>query len=248
MLNIVIPMAGAGSRFAKEGYTDPKPLIPVAGVPMIKLVINNLRPAQPHRFIFICQAAHLVAYPKLADNLRAWAPGCAIVEVEGLTEGAACTVLSARTLIDSDEPMMVANSDQYVDVDINAYLAGVGSDDGYIMTMPGNDPKWSYVRRENGRVVEVVEKVVVSDEATVGIYNFAKGRQFVEFADAMIAANERVNNEFYVAPVYTRMAAAGANIGTCNIGDRMHGIGIPTDLAQFLVTPVCAAAVAKVAA
>lgn len=244
MLNIVIPMAGAGSRFAKEGYTDPKPLIPVVGVPMIKLVIENLRPAVPHRFIFICQAAHLQAYPQLEANLRTWAPGAEVVTVDGLTEGAAVTVLAARQFINDSNPLMIANSDQYVDIDIDGYLAAMGDSDGLIMTMPAQDPKWSYVRREAGRVVEVVEKQVVSDEATVGIYNFAAGKDFVAGALAMIAQNERVNNEFYVAPVYTRLAVAGARVETFDIGDRMHGIGIPDDLNEFLKTEVCARAVA----
>ncbi|ELN4703426.1 NTP transferase domain-containing protein, partial [Escherichia coli] len=136
MLNIVVPMAGAGSRFAVAGYKDPKPLIPVHGVPMIKVVIDNLTPACEHRFIFICQAAHVEAYG-LQEKLQAWAPGCAIVELDGLTEGAACTVYAARELINSDDPVMIANSDQYVDIDINDYLRSmeVQQADGLIMTM-----------------------------------------------------------------------------------------------------------------
>lgn len=243
MLNIVIPMAGAGSRFAKEGFVDPKPLIPVHGQPMIKVVIDNLRPACPHRFIFICQRAHVAAYG-LKEKLTAWAPGCEIVELDGLTEGAACTVLAASSLIDNEDALMIANSDQYVDCDINAYLAGMeaGKLDGYIMTMRANDPKWSFVGLDaDGCATTVVEKEVISDEATVGIYNFRHGRDFIAAVHSMIAADLRVNGEFYVAPAYNELIKGGQRIGVFNIGvdgAGMHGLGIPADLKAFLALPL----------
>ena len=249
MLNIVIPMAGAGSRFAREGYVDPKPLIPVEGVPMIRLVIENLRPKVAHRFIFICQQSHLEAY-KLAPKLAMWAqatPNAAdavVIGINGVTEGAACTVLHAREHINSDQPLMIANSDQWVDCDINAYLAKMDQEglDGLIMTMKADDPKWSFVGlNDRGHVTRVVEKQVISDEATVGIYNYHRGSDFVKAAEAMIAANERVNNEFYVAPAYDRMIANGAKVGIYNVGseaDGMYGLGIPSDLKLFTSLPV----------
>jgi NDP-sugar pyrophosphorylase family protein len=239
MLNIVIPMAGLGSRFAKAGYTIPKPLIPVHGVPMIRLVIENVRPTSPHRFIFICQRAHEAAYG-ISEKLATWAPGCAIVLLDGLTEGAACTVLAARDAIEPAAPLMIANSDQYVDIAIDPYvdaMAGRGLD-GLIMTMQADDPKWSFAGLdENGLVMRVVEKQVISSHATVGIYNFARGGDFIEGADRMIANDLRVNNEFYVAPVYNEMIAQGARIGVYDIGAEgsgMYGLGIPADLDLFL--------------
>jgi dTDP-glucose pyrophosphorylase len=251
MLNIVIPMAGAGSRFASKGYLDPKPLIKVDGVQMIRLVIENLKPAQPHRFIFICQRAHLEAY-ELQSKLEEWAPGCAVLTVDGVTEGAACTVLTARELINDDAPLMIANSDQYVDVDVNEYLSYMHNHhlDGLIMTMKASDPKWSFVGLNNENLVtEVVEKVVISDEATVGIYNFRSGREFVAAADDMIQKNLRVNNEFYVAPVYNQLINEGANVGVFNVGEEangMYGLGIPADLELFLANPICKRAVLNI--
>ncbi len=246
MLNIVIPMAGAGSRFAAAGFSDPKPLIPINGVAMIRVVIHNLRPAEPHRFIFICQQAHIDTYG-LTDKLAAWAPGCHIIGLNGLSAGAACTVLAAQHLIDSAEPLMIANSDQYIDVDINDYLAEMPKRhlDGLIMTMKANDPKWSFVGFAEGsdrtRVTSVVEKQVISDEATVGIYNFLKGSDFVAAAHRMIQMDLRVNNEFYVAPAYNELIKAGQHIGIYNVGqeaDGMYGLGIPADLALFKSMPV----------
>jgi NDP-sugar pyrophosphorylase family protein len=251
MLNIVVPMAGRGQRFADAGHALPKPLIPVMGVPMIALVIANLAPRRPHRFHFLAQRAHAAAHG-LAEKLAAWAPGSTLTLVDGVTEGAACTVLLARDRIDSDEPLMIANCDQYVDADVDAYLDAMGAADGLIMTMRADDPKWSFVRRDAaGRVVEVVEKVVVSDEATVGVYNFRRGADFVRAAEAMVARGARVNGEFYVAPVYGEMIRAGAEIrchGVGRVGAGMHGIGTPADLEAFLETEVCRRAAAAAAA
>lgn len=241
MLNIIIPMAGRGSRFAVAGYSDPKPLIPINGTPMIQVVINNLRPVRPHRFIFICQRDHVEAYD-LENLLSACAPGCSVVRIEGLTEGAACTVLAAESYID-ESPLMIANSDQYISVSIDEYLRETDKGlDGLIMTMTADDPKWSFVgMRDDGLVTTVVEKQVISSEATVGIYNFARGRDFVDGAKRMIKKNQRVNGEFYVAPVYNELIQNGARIGIMNIGtdtDGMYGLGTPSDLDFFLSQPV----------
>lgn len=242
MLNIVVPMAGRGSRFASAGYKDPKPLITLHGMPMIRVVIENLRPDRPHRFIFVCQNEHVAAYG-LRDKLTAWAPGCEIIGLDGITEGAACSVLAARHLIDNDDALMIANSDQYVKCEINTYLDAItDNEDGLIMTMSSDDPKWSFVGfDDDGKVTRVVEKEVISDEATVGIYNFRRGHDFVSNADEMIANNDRVKNEFYVAPVYNYMIRKGEHIGVYNIGseaDGMYGLGIPADLEIFLNHPI----------
>ena len=239
MLNIVIPMAGHGSRFRKAGFVRPKPLIPVHGQPMIQVVINNLRPKRQHRFIFICLQEHIEEF-KLDKYLYNCAPGCEILIIDKVTDGAACTVLLARTIIDNEDSLMIANCDQWVDININNYLDKVDSSDadGFIMTMKANDPKWSYIRCDSQSIpCEVVEKQVVSKEATVGIYNYKRGVDFVNAADLMISMNLRVNNEFYVAPAYNQMISKGLKIGFYNIdqdGSGMHGLGTPEDLEQFL--------------
>jgi dTDP-glucose pyrophosphorylase len=243
MLNIVIPMAGRGSRFSNAGYEDPKPLIKVHGVEMIRVVINNIMPIQPHRFIFICQAEHVRDYD-LLPKLTAWAPGSIVVAIDGVTAGAACTVLKARDYINNGNPLMIANSDQFVDVSINSYLEDMKERglSGLIMTMAADDPKWSYAAVDgDGFVTRVVEKEVISNNATVGIYNFARGSDFVDAAESMIDRDIRVNGEFYVAPVYNQMVQSGAKIGIYEIGSErngMYGLGIPEDLDYFLSTPL----------
>lgn len=250
MLHIIVPMAGAGSRFANAGYTDPKPLIPVHGVPMIKVVIDNNTPTRDHMFIFICQSVHVARYG-LREKLSAWAPGCEIVEIDGLTEGAACTVLKARHLIDNGHPAMIVNSDQYCDVDINTYLQAMddNSASGLIMTMKADDPKWSFVGfDEQGLVNRVVEKEVISDEATVGIYNFRSGKQLVTALESMISKGLRVNGEFYVAPAYNEIIADQCKVihyGIGTEGNGMYGLGIPDDLNLFLSLPVSHRATAR---
>lgn len=241
-LDIVIPMAGRGSRFADAGFALPKPLIDVGGQPMISCVVENIRPTRQHRFIFLVLDEHVRDYAVI-DLLERIAPDCEIVPVQETTEGAACTVLLAREFIDGSEPLMIANSDQWVGCDIDAYLAA--TDDphvgGVIMTMWADHPKWSYARlTEDGKVVEVVEKQVVSNDATTGIYNFQRGSDFVAAANRMIERDLRVKGEFYVAPVYNELIEDGVEIRTFNIGAAtrgMYGLGTPEDLAIFLAAP-----------
>lgn len=234
MLNIVIPMAGRGSRFALAGYKRPKPLIEIHGHPMIEYVVTNLRPKCEHRFIFICQEEHLREY-HLDAILRKFAPGCIVISIDHITEGAACTVLLAEWQIDNADGLMIANSDQYVDISINDYLAAMEKRDGLIMTMPANDPKWSFIKYDDhGLVTMVREKEVISHEATVGIYNYRHGSDFVKFARQMIDKDIRVNGEFYVAPVYNEMIKEGAKIGYYDVGQKMYGLGVPEDLEYFI--------------
>ena len=243
MLNIVIPMAGLGSRFSKAGYTIPKPLIPVMGSPMIEVVIRNLSPERSHRFIFIVQQAHITRY-SLDVKLKELCPGCQIIPIDYVTEGQACTAMLARTFIDTDEPLMCANCDQFIDFDINSYLTDMDSRelDGLIMTMKSDDSKWSYARtNEQGLVTETAEKKVISSDATVGIFNFLHGSDFVRATQTMIADNLRVNNEFYICPVYNYLVHEGKRIGIYPIGseyDGMYGLGTPEDLTKFLSLPV----------
>jgi len=239
VLTIVIPMAGRGSRFEAAGYDRPKPLLPIHGVPMIEVVAANLAPSEPARFVFICREEHLEAYG-FEPSLRAAAPDCVIVPIGAVTEGAACTVLLAKDAIDANDVLVIANSDQWVDATMDDHLGRLRGEhlDGLIMTMTADHPKWSYVALDaQERVRRVVEKEVISPEATVGVYTFARGGDFVRGAEAMIAAQERVNGEFYVAPVYNQLIAAGSAVGVHNVGGvdaGMYGLGVPEDYESFL--------------
>jgi HAD superfamily hydrolase (TIGR01509 family) len=232
-MNVLIPMAGAGSRFEKAGYTFPKPLIDVRGKPMIQWVVDNLNVES--KYIFIVQKSHFEKY-NLKDTLNNFCPNNEIVQVEGITEGAACTTLLAKTFIDKDEPLIIANSDQFVEWNNEEfiYVSTTGDLDGNILTFKSTHPKWSYVKlNEFGYVTEVAEKRPISDVATVGIYYWRRGSDYVKYAEQMIQKNIRVNNEFYVCPVFNEAIMDGKRIRTFNI-EKMWGLGTPEDLEYFL--------------
>jgi beta-phosphoglucomutase-like phosphatase (HAD superfamily)/dTDP-glucose pyrophosphorylase len=232
-LNVLIPMAGAGSRFAQAGYTFPKPLIEVRGKPMIQVVVENLNIEA--NYIFLVQKEHYETY-NLKYLLNLVAPGCKIVQVDGLTDGAACTTLLAKELINNDAPMVMANSDQFVEWNSNECMYAFSADsiDGGILTFKATHPKWSYAKLdENGFVSEVAEKKVISDEATVGIYYWRHGSDYVKYAEQMISKNIRTNGEFYTCPVFNEAIGDGKKIRVKNI-EKMWGIGTPEDLNYFL--------------
>lgn len=232
-LNVLIPMAGAGSRFAAAGYTFPKPLIEVNGKPMIQAVVENLNVRA--NFIYIVQEEHYEKY-NLHQLLNLITPGCTIVTVNGLTEGAACTTLLAKEFIDNDQPLLMANSDQIVAWNASEVLYAFTTDhsDGGILTFEATHPKWSFARLgDDGFVAEVAEKNPISDIATVGIYFWKHGSDYVKYAEQMIARNIRTNGEFYVCPVFNEAIEDGKKIRTYQI-DKMWGIGTPEDLNTYL--------------
>ncbi len=232
-------MAGAGARFKEAGYAFPKPLIDIVGKTMIEVVVNNIKPKQlDYKFIFIAQREHYNKYDIYNILKRATDNKFEIVLIDGLTQGAACTVLTAIAHINNESPLLIANSDQFITEDIDNFISKAsGQDkDGMIMTFASSHPKWSYARSDDsGRVVEVAEKRVISNAATVGLYYFKYGSDFVEGAQAMILKNIRHNNEFYVCPVYNELILSGKKIYTHPIThDKMHGLGTPEDLDSFL--------------
>ncbi len=234
-MNVLIPMAGAGSRFAEQGYTFPKPLIEVGNKPMIQVVVDNLNIQA--NYIFIVQKDHYQKY-NLETVLNMVAPGCTIVQTEGITEGAACTTLLAKEYINNEEPLIIANSDQFVEWNSNEVLYAFTTEgvDGGILCFNSTHPKWSYAKLdENGFVSEVAEKQPISTNATVGIYYWSRGSLYVNSAERMIERNIRTNNEFYVCPAYNELVEDGGKIRVKTIADNgMWGIGTPEDLKHFL--------------
>ena len=232
-LNVLIPMAGAGSRFEQAGYTFPKPLIDVKGKPMIQVIVENLNIKA--NFIYIVQKSHREKY-NLDTLLNLITPNCKIVEVDGVTEGAAVTALMAKEYINTDHPLFFANSDQFVEWDSNEFFYKMNENncDGGIPTFKATHPKWSFVKLdEEGFVTEVQEKNPISDLATVGFYYWKHGSDFVKYAEEMIQQNIRVNNEFYVCPVYNNAIKTGLKVRTFNV-PKMWGLGTPEDLKYYL--------------
>jgi dTDP-glucose pyrophosphorylase len=232
-LNVLIPMAGAGSRFQQAGYTFPKPLIEVQGKPMIQVVVENLN-IDAH-YIFVVQKSHRKSY-NLDSLLRLIAPGCEIVEIDGITEGAACTALLAKEFIDNDQPLFFSNSDQFVEWNSIEFMYKMNETqaDGGIVTFEATHPKWSFAKLDSsGLVTEVAEKKPISNVATVGFYYWKKGSDFVKYAESMIQQDVRVNGEFYVCPVFNHAISDGKKIRNYQ-AEKMWGLGTPEDLKFFL--------------
>lgn len=238
MINIVIPMAGEGSRFVKAGYEKPKPFIDVLGKSMIENVMENLS-FPDARYILIGRKDHLLKENELVRMITE-KYNAVFIEIEKLTEGTACTVLFAKKYIDNDDALLIANSDQIVDMNIVEYIndCNTRSLDGSILTFHDEEmnPKWSFAKTdENGLVTSVKEKEAISSDATVGIYYYSKGKDYIDAAIQMIIENDRVNNEFYTCPTYNYAIAQGKKIGIYNIPyESMHGIGTPEDLNSYL--------------
>jgi len=232
-MNVLIPMAGAGSRFEKAGYTFPKPLIEVQGKPMIQVVVENLN--IDANYIFVVQKSHREKY-NLDTLLNLITPGCEIVEVNGVTEGAACTALLAKEFINNENPLFFANSDQFVEWNSNDFMYKMQENDadGGIVTFEATHPKWSFAKVDNdGLVTEVAEKNPISNIATVGYYYWRRGSDFIKYAEKMIENNIRVNNEFYVCPVFNEAIKDNKKVRTFNI-EKMWGLGTPEDLKYYL--------------
>ena len=233
-MNVLIPMAGAGSRFEQAGYTFPKPLIEVNGKPMIQVVVENLNIDAKH--IFIVQKKHYEKYNlKYLLNLIT-NNNCEIVQVDGITEGAACTTLLAKQFIDNDEPLVMANPDQFVEWDSNEFMYSMTADnvDGGILSFEATHPKWSFAKlNDDGFVSEVAEKKPISNIATVGVYYWKKGSDYVKYAEQMIDKDIRTNNEFYVCPVFNEAIGDDKKVKVFPI-DKMWGLGTPEDLDRYV--------------
>lgn len=241
-LNLVIPAAGMGSRFRATGVETPKPLIPILGIPMIGWVIANFN-LQPEDVIWIISRKEDKISTILEELLPQLKNEVHFIEIDKLTDGAATTLEFALNQIPLNEAVLCANSDQFVSSDLTAFMDMVRGKEsaGQILTMSASGNKWSYVKRNSeGDVVDVVEKVQVSDEATVGVYGWRTAQDATDSILEMKKANFKVNGEFYVAPSYTFLINQGGEVATYNVGnveEDVHGLGTPEDLEIFLKNP-----------
>jgi NDP-sugar pyrophosphorylase family protein len=235
-MKILIPMAGEGSRFIKEGYQFPKPLIDVAGKPMIQRVVENL--SFDAEYIFLVRKEHIEKYEGLCGTLEQITnKKTNIVIVDKLTEGAASTALLAKDYINNEDDLLIANSDQIIEYEPQNFvtLKTISYTDSIVFTFNATHPKWSFVKTNpKGLVIEVAEKKPISNIATCGIYWYKKGSDFVKYAEQMINKNIRVNNEFYIAPVYNELINDRKILVPFYV-NKMYGIGTPEDLKNYLM-------------
>ena len=231
-LNILIPMAGLGSRFYEKGFKLPKPLILVRDNVMIQAVVESINIRA--NYIYVVQKEHYEKY-HLEEVLNSITPNCKIIQIDGVTEGAAITALAAQSLIDNKSPLLIANSDQIISwkPKLFFYRLNEAQYDGGILTFEDTNPKWSYAKVDDQHMVELVaEKEVISNLATVGIYYWKHGDDFVKYAKQMINNNIRTNNEFYICPVFNEAIKDNKKIWANSVA-KMWGIGTPEDLDKY---------------
>ena len=233
--NIVVPMAGRGSRFTEQGYKDSKPFIDVNGKPMIQRVIENLNIEfdSNYEFVIICLQEDFDKYDfRIFDDIIGHTE-YKVICLEDVTEGAAQTLLEAKDIIDNDTPMLSFNTDQMIDYNPKMFEMAKQFD-GYIPCFWGDSEDWSYAKTlDNGYVQEVAEKKVISNNATAGYYYWRKGSDYVKYAEQMIEENSRSNGEFYVAPVYNWAIKDGKKIGIYMV-DEIYELGTPEYLEEYL--------------
>lgn len=243
MLNIVIPIAGQGSKFRDAGYKQSKPFILVDKLPMVQKVIWNLAPPRESKVIVIClEKDYDECLKTLVDTFSEWDTdwiSYQIVKIPVVTEGTVCTVLKAKSLINNNDELVIANCDQlvlqpyYFQESIKFYRTYKA--DGGILCFYQNQPIWSYVKLSNrGMVLKVVEKEVISNFATVGIYYYRRGSDFVKNAEEMIRRNLRCKGEFYVAPIYNFMLKKRGTKILPWLANDVYGLGSPEYLQKYL--------------
>ena len=233
--NIVVPMAGRGSRFTEQGYTDSKPFIDVNGKPMIQRVIENLGIEfdKNYMFVLVCLQEDFDKYDFHQFKDIIGHDSYDVIILDDVTEGAAQTILQAKDLINDDTPLLTLNTDQMIDYNIDMWKS-FEKFDGGIPCFWGDSEDWSYARcGQDGYVEEVAEKKVISNDATAGYYYWKKGSDFVKYAEQMIEDNSRTNGEFYVAPVYNWAIKDGKKIAIYMV-DEIYELGTPEYLENYL--------------
>jgi dTDP-glucose pyrophosphorylase len=226
-LNVIIPMAGLGSRFSNEGYSLPKHLIPVIDKPMIHSVIENLN--LDANWIFIIRND---LDNKVKELLKQLKPDSKIIEISEVTDGPARTTLLAKDYI-NDDPLVIINCDQMVhDFDITKLIefSNVRNADGILGSFISTSDKCSFVKlNDDGDIIDVKEKIVISNIATTGLHFWKNGLDFVSSAEEMIESKEMYNNEFYIAPSYNYLIKNGKRV--LPFFYNLHfPIGTPNDL------------------
>ncbi|MFM2090136.1 MAG: hypothetical protein RLZZ127_625 [Planctomycetota bacterium] len=241
-IQIVMPMAGQGQRFADAGYALPKPLLPVGGVPMVVRAILDLPRAD--RVVLLVRTEHIERHG-LDRAVLAHVPHAVVVPVRSLTEGQACTVRLAAPHLDPEAPVIVAACDNSHVYDQDRLLARMADpavealvwtyrDDPRVLARP---TAYGWVRTFGAadplRVASVSCKVPISatpmdDHAVSGFFSFRSAARMVAAIDRQTAAGTRVNGEFYMDTVPNVLVGDGARVEVFEVA-RYIGWGTPAE-------------------
>lgn len=234
-MNILIPMAGEGTRFPRDTYKVPKPLINVKGFPMIQVALESLGLVGTYHFVIRKDSY----YDQVCYLLHSIFPNSKIISVDETTSGPASSCLLFRDYINNEEELVIANCDQIMWWDPELFLttARYYKYDGLVVTYSTDTPKNSYAKIDkDGFVLQIKEKEVISDVSLNGIHYWRKGKYFVQSAESMIECKDTApNGEFYVGPTYNYMIKEGLKVGIHHIPNYQHNpVGVPEDLNCFL--------------
>jgi NDP-sugar pyrophosphorylase family protein len=226
-------MAGLGSRFPRDKYYLPKPLIDVNGRPMITRALESLDIDGQYHFILRNDEFLKITKDVISKTVK----NPNFVIVDQTTEGPACSVLLFKEFINNDDELVTANCDQIMEWSSKLFFHNVRLYDGAVVTYYSDTDKNSYVKLDRqGRAIQFAEKEVISNISLNGIHYWKRGSDFVESAESMMADDDRApNGEFYIAPTYNYMIRAGKEIGIFHIPiEQHHAVGVPIDLERFL--------------
>lgn len=235
-VNLLIPMAGAGSRFVQQGFLDPKPLIQVLGKPMVEWAtdsFNFLEKLENYRFIFVVLHEHIEKF-KIDEILKQqFGKDTVVITATGVLNGQSKSCLLAKPYINNQQKLFIYNCDTYMKSDVWDIIEKQNPD-GVIPCFEATNPSYSYAKvDQHGNVIEVAEKQAISNLATIGMYYFKHGADYVRAAEAQIEKNITYNNEFYVGPCYNEIIAVGKKIKVATVLEKWV-IGTPEEMANFV--------------
>lgn len=235
-MNILFLLAGDSKAFEEQGYLYPKYLLEIDGKPLVQHVIEHVAVTRPNRHIFVVRKEEVERF-HFESVLQLLSPQAEVIVAEGATHGAACTALLAVELIDNEEPLLIVNGDQIVELPLDEALDSFEKEglDGGIIVFDSVHPRWSYVRlNDDDRVIEAAEKRPISRNATAGLYFFAKGRDFVTAAKEMIRKDANVGDAFYVCPAYNELLLNQGAIGVYRISrENYHSLALPQGVQAY---------------
>lgn len=240
-LHIIMPMAGEGSRFLKEGWTTPKPLIELKGTPLFQRAISSVRiECVPMKYSFIVRQEHIDKYG-IDKGIKALLPEANIFSVLKTTRGAVETCLMAESAIADEDGIVVMDCDlefrsrQYIDILREELSLSVGdAHGGALVSFESNDPRYSYAALgEDGFVSRTAEKEVISNHALCGAYFFSTGKRFKEVAHQLMNEPEFKKPEYYLSLLYNYLLEADEKVRLATM-EEYYSYGTPDELKRYL--------------
>jgi NDP-sugar pyrophosphorylase family protein len=221
MINVLLPAMGK-SAFFKDSYF-PKPLTEINGMTMLDMVIENYKNLNPKNYIFVFSEEDCLKF-HLDDSAKILTPASRIIKLAHQTAGALCTCLMAVEYINDDIPLLIANSDQIIEVDYQSVIGHFEEmeADAGVITFPNVHPRWSYARKRENVVVEVAEKRPLSKDAIAGFYYFKRGSDFVQAAKNALLKQNNLDGHYYISASINELILLGKKVGYYDIAKEQY--------------------------